>query len=285
MGEDKLQNLDKLELKDLREEYRNDLNEFVDIISKILGPKEINGKKMNGELFCEYLKLIVDAINSNKTIYLHETVGLALKSIAEHNLKDCLDKFDSHLKPITCNFPTKTSILNEKLNKVKELILKEFKTSFNNDGQTVTYEEFKKKLNDKMDEKIKLIKDDNKSKIRVKDINSAFEIWKSKFNSVKVEDRFASIDDFNEEIQKFKKQFISFDDTNETAHLNEQFWSEIFNHPTVNVTNLKERIIKGQEKRNKQELERAREQMRRDRLEEMRLEREERMEERRMLRE
>ena len=71
--------------------------------------------------------------------------------------------------------------------------------------------------------------------------------------------------------------------SNETAHLNEQFWSEIFNHPTVNVTNLKERIIKGQEERNRQELERARVQMRRDRLEEMRLEREERRMQRQLL--
>ena len=262
LGEDKLQKLDSLNLSDLRKEYLNDLNELVDKINLILHSKEINGQKLNGPLFAEYLKLIVESINSEKTIFLHETVSLALNAMADQNLNECLNLFDKEIQQISSSSnPMKYSEHENKIKQSEEKSLNHLTSYFKSINNKTLFDEYKRKLETKLDEKCIKFKDENIKKIREKDLSSALIYWKSKFNYT-VEERYRTTVEFEKEIDNFKKEFIEnkLFDKDYKAHLDEQFWNEVFNHKDVNITGLKEKIIQKENERKQEELRQARQQ-------------------------
>ncbi len=86
--EEALQNLDKLPLDCLRDEFTSQILTIRNYILDNIQIKKVNDLGMNGPIFCEYLKQIVSNINKENVIYLNETINNCLSIIR----KEALDK-------------------------------------------------------------------------------------------------------------------------------------------------------------------------------------------------
>ena len=251
-GEEELQQLDQMKLSNLRKEYIYDLNELYELINTNLTPKQINDRKMNGELFCEYLKLIIDSINSNKTIYLNETINSAIKKVADHCLEKLICEFNGLCRNLHHLMPLKSSDLEDKLVKRQLNILAKFKSQFENNSLLLAYNEKLKRNIREIQEN--LMKKNDEKKIE-KDFKKALSDFKQKF------DFFLKIDTLNQfelELDRFKidfKLYNSFDnnDEYEKKHLNDQFWNDVLNHDDANVNTLRRVIIRKEEQKRRDE--------------------------------
>ena len=63
IDESKLQELDQIEVENLRPEFANKVIEFRKSIIKKMKPKTLNNQKLNGQLYCDMLTSYIGAIN------------------------------------------------------------------------------------------------------------------------------------------------------------------------------------------------------------------------------
>lgn len=64
--EKQIRNIDKLNIDDLRVEFRKAVNVFKERVHNKLKPKRYNGKVLNGKSFIGLIKEILESFNSNK---------------------------------------------------------------------------------------------------------------------------------------------------------------------------------------------------------------------------
>ena len=247
-AEQALQSIDKLKLKQLRKEYQDDLNDLFDQINFLLKPMEINNQNLNGLLLAEYLKKIVNFINEEKTIYLHDTISMTLKEIAEHCLEKYVKKFVTELMNYftSSEEPLKTIEFSRIKNEALQKCLKQFKENFPNNP--ILYKEYKEKFDILISEKKKSFNKINHKRIYQKDFQTVIDLFKHKFiDNVIIEDKYNNVDDFMKDVDKLKNEFESFDHAN--GHLNDTFWTNLFDDDNVRLFNLKEKIIKKEQER------------------------------------
>jgi ABC-type uncharacterized transport system YnjBCD ATPase subunit len=97
-----LMSLNEIEFNDLCDEFRGEFKQIRDYIYDKIQAKAINNHRMNGVLFADYLKKVLDLINSDKAINLHDTLLASIESVAlsffEEAKKDYLAKMDGKFK-------------------------------------------------------------------------------------------------------------------------------------------------------------------------------------------
>ena len=91
--EQSLQSLDSLQFDDLRGNFQDSINEFVSLINETVQFKQINHMTMNGPIFAEFFKIVVDNLNSNKMICLHDTISSSVQNVSFEILEEMKEKY------------------------------------------------------------------------------------------------------------------------------------------------------------------------------------------------
>ena len=97
--EEAIQQLDTIEYEFLREPFRNSMNELRStIFDTIMNPKKIKNTKINGPLYVEFLKQIVQNLNSDSKIALIDTFESSVKIFANNVLSKLKASYDLNLR-------------------------------------------------------------------------------------------------------------------------------------------------------------------------------------------
>ena len=161
-NENKLQSLEDLPTEQLRPEFSE---QIIGLKKKVLGrikPKSLNGKPLNGEMFLNYIKSIIEALNSGGIPNIENT-WISMCKVESYNAFEEAEKvYDDYLKENMDN-------TDDPL----EVIHKEAKTQaiehFNKKALGDIAEEYLKQLKSKIKEKysyyLKIKDEENRSKI------------------------------------------------------------------------------------------------------------------------
>jgi hypothetical protein len=91
--EEALQSLDTLAYEKLRDPFKEQVSRISKHVQRTIKSKQVENEKMNGFMFCEYLKQIVTNINEENVIYLNETMSTCLRTYAQECLKETLERY------------------------------------------------------------------------------------------------------------------------------------------------------------------------------------------------
>ncbi len=105
--ESNLQNLDKMDLSQLRPEFSEQVNNLRKIALKQIKPKTLNGKQLNGEMFCNMIKCYVEAINQGAVPVIENAWGFMCKNECAKAMKNSAAVYEKY---VTENF----SLFNSK---------------------------------------------------------------------------------------------------------------------------------------------------------------------------
>lgn len=105
--ETNLQNLDKLDLSQLRPEFSEQVNNLRKIALKQIKAKTLNGKLLNGEMFCNMIKSYLEAINQGAVPVIENAWGFMCKNECAKAMKNSLAVYEKY---VTENF----SLFNNK---------------------------------------------------------------------------------------------------------------------------------------------------------------------------
>jgi hypothetical protein len=98
--EEALQSLDSIPYQNLRDNFKKEINQITDYVTKMIRVKTVSHQYMNGPLFCEYLKQIVIAINEENVIYLNDTIDICVKVHANEILTEMTKLYDDKMNSL-----------------------------------------------------------------------------------------------------------------------------------------------------------------------------------------
>ena len=101
--EDALQSMDTLAYDQLRPVFRAEIEKISKHVIKNIQVKTVENTRMNGRLFCEYLKRIVEHINNENVIYINDTIDLCLKSYGDELLREVTSLYNTTMNVLTKN--------------------------------------------------------------------------------------------------------------------------------------------------------------------------------------
>ena len=85
--EDLLQKLDTVSYEQLRKTFKEKMEKMCSYIKGKVSVKHVDGKPLNGPVFIEYLKQVIEKLNNNEKIYLSEALTAGIKIIAQQALE------------------------------------------------------------------------------------------------------------------------------------------------------------------------------------------------------
>lgn len=94
-----LTNLDRLDNSQIASEFTNKLKELKEFLINKLRPKTVDNKFLNGYLFAEYFKAIVENVNESKTFFMHDAI---LKLEADYKLNIKKQEYDYKMNEYLC---------------------------------------------------------------------------------------------------------------------------------------------------------------------------------------
>lgn len=99
--ESNLQNLDKMDLSQLRPEFSEQVNNLRKLVLKQIKPKTLNGKYLNGEMFCNLIKSYIEAINQGAVPVIENAWGFMCKNECAKAMKNSVAVYEKY---VTDNF-------------------------------------------------------------------------------------------------------------------------------------------------------------------------------------
>ncbi len=206
--EEAIQQLDTIENEFLREPFRTSMNELRSLIfDKIINPKRIKNTKINGPLYTEFLKQIVDSLNSDSKIGLIDTFESSVKIFANNVLSKLKHSYSLNLKNkyngSTILRPIKFGTLCEMEKVVREEIIDSFKKELKD-----LINDFSDYMNDlNMHSESTLNEYKETIKKQVLDYNSKLILnkWSNEIQPIyENKSNLKSLDDFITRVSKFK---------------------------------------------------------------------------------
>lgn len=85
--EEKLCMLDRLSFDELRKVFNDKMKAMCNKIHRIVTYKTVNGQAINGIVYVEYIKHIIDSINRNKEIFVGESLIAGIRNVANEALE------------------------------------------------------------------------------------------------------------------------------------------------------------------------------------------------------
>jgi len=92
-----LKSLDSFKYDDLNEMFRSKLDKLSEQIRENLHSKSINGTHLNGFQLAEYMKLIVDLLNNNQTICVHNTLLAVMKRESNYLIDHAMQSYETKM--------------------------------------------------------------------------------------------------------------------------------------------------------------------------------------------
>ena len=89
-----LQNLDKMELSQLRPEFSEQVNILRKMVLNKMKPKTLNGQELNGEMFCSMVKSYIEAINAGAVPVIENAWGFVCKNECQKAMKNASETYN-----------------------------------------------------------------------------------------------------------------------------------------------------------------------------------------------
>ena len=93
-----LQNLGKVDIKNLRDDFRTGINQLCDTIIKNICPKSILTVPLSASAFSVFFQLVIDQLNNNERVSLTESLALSIKFASEKALADALRNYETKMQ-------------------------------------------------------------------------------------------------------------------------------------------------------------------------------------------
>jgi chromosome segregation ATPase len=150
--EHNLQNLAKMELNSLRPEFVDQINQLRKKVLHKVKPKVLNGKALNGEMFCNLMHNYVEAINRGAVPVIENAWSFLCKNECGRAVGNAINNYDKSMNAkFVCKMPIDEDELKKLHKEVKAESLKLFKQQAI-DG--VYYEQFVNELKSTLKEKL-----------------------------------------------------------------------------------------------------------------------------------
>ena len=160
IDEQDLQSFENKELDELRPEFREQALNLKTLIFQNVKPKQLYGKNLTGDLYCELINSYVEAINKGAVPNIETSWIYICKQQCIKSLEEGLACYDSFLKDdVECQLPMDPQKLNQAHGETKKLILEKFRSDTHPDERA----EYEQELLKQLKKKYRLIKAKNEA--------------------------------------------------------------------------------------------------------------------------
>ena len=148
--EDNLQNLERMELSQLRPEFSEQVNNLRKKVLHRIKPKTLNGQVLNGDMFCSMIKSYIQAINQGAVPVIENAWGFMCKNECLKAMKNSINIYEKY---ITENLIKKIPQDQVELKRIHKEAKYKALDNFNRFAIGNFTQEYLKKLNDDLKEK------------------------------------------------------------------------------------------------------------------------------------
>jgi hypothetical protein len=197
--EQNLQNLERLDTSKLRAEFLEQISQLRKRVLLRVKPKAMNGKIINGEMFCNLMKSYVEAINNGAIPVIENAYAYMCKNECNRAMTNSLKKYtDSMNEHIKQRFPMEEVELTNQHKESKKTAIEFFnKTAFG-----VYQDDFMKQLKEQIKEKHLgfIIDNEKESKVACENfLNKNY----TEINQNLVKMKYKSFNEFSSDIESF----------------------------------------------------------------------------------
>jgi len=216
-----LETLDSIKYDELREKFRIKFDEMCDdLLKEKLKPKCLHETNLNGFHLAEFMKIIVDLINNEKTVCLYDSLSTAVMREANFRLRKYIDEYQKKMNELPL------PVESDELEKFDEEIVKKFLVMLHKslDSKPMYLDELKSNFYEKRNAKYTEIFKRNREKI--------FEINKQKVNSLWQNeykhrmDSAETADEYEETLKNFKTRFKTEEQFEKNKEIPDKFWND-----------------------------------------------------------
>jgi hypothetical protein len=120
--EETLQNLDNVDFKELRPEFRNGINELCEAIKTNISPKTVSTIPLTATSFSKYIEVVVRQLNENSRVSSVDSLSLSIKYISEKASRDAVQNYELQMKQFLNQtlMPLSFDILESKSREIME---------------------------------------------------------------------------------------------------------------------------------------------------------------------
>ena len=185
-----------------------------------LKPKCINETNLNGFHLAEFMKLIVDSLNKEKTICLHDVLGTAVMREANFRLRKYIDEYHRRMNELP--LPAES----DELERCDEEIVRKFLIMLHKslDTKPVFLDELKRNFYEKRNAKYTEIFKRNRDKIFELNVQKVNSLWQNEYKH-KTESAKTS-DDYEELLKEFKTRFTIEEQFEKNKEISDKFWKD-----------------------------------------------------------
>lgn len=162
--EEDLQNLENMDMNELRAEFVKQVMELRHKIVNRMKPKTLNGKEINGEMLCNLAQTYITAINKGVVPNIENAWTYICKNECAKAFHGALESYDGTLKDLAyAKIPMEEIELRQYHKDAKQIAVQEFKEKAVGNMST----DFMKDLQLKIKQKFTTIKAENEKECRV----------------------------------------------------------------------------------------------------------------------
>ena len=233
--EEALQSLDSIKYEELRDKFRNKFDEMCEDLKLKLKPKCLKETNLNGFQLAEFLKIIVDLINKDKAICLHDTVVTAITREAHFRVNKYIDEYQRKMNELSL------PIQSDEMEKIDEEIIRLslIKLHKSLEANPLLLEDLKKKLYEKRNAKYTEIFKRNQEKINEFNEQKVNNLWKNEFKHKL--DSIQTVNEFQTILDDFRSKFTTQEQFEKNKPIVDEFWRE-FEH-SIGKEKIREDLI------------------------------------------
>ena len=189
--EETLRNLDQIDFNELRNDFRNGINELCETMFRNICPKTILTVPLSASAFSKYIEVVVKQLNENERVSLADSLVLSIKYASEKALQDALRNYEAKMQEFFCKspMPLRWDILDAKNREIMESCYKILEKNLNgsNDLTRPVLEIFQSQICEYEGNKNKIkltgglffeIRSENSNKIKAFNKNVLNDLWK-----------------------------------------------------------------------------------------------------------
>ena len=144
-----LLSIDAYKWDELNGEFHDGVNKLCKKIHEDVDIKMVNEMKLNGFMFADYVRKIVECLNKDETIYVVDMLDVIAKMNASRKLDNIKKKYSDALAHQFKKFPMPWTHMNSAEMKIRNACIEKFKASVGEDFLNELQEEFEKYIHDK----------------------------------------------------------------------------------------------------------------------------------------
>ena len=201
-SEENLQNLDKMELSQLRPEFSQQVTNLRKMVLNKMKPKTLNGQELNGEMFCTMTKCYIEAINAGAVPVIENAWSFVCKNECLKAMKNASEIYNKKMTEGLNSSAKKTSFEEEEFLKMHKEAKEKSIENYKRFAIGNFFDEFLKKLKEEIYEKFMEFKTHNEKEGEKNCVNFLIKNYNDIDKNIK-SGNYKNPTDFNADIEDF----------------------------------------------------------------------------------